>query len=366
MKVALTNKLANALDFKDLPDQEDDDSLFSFTANWTNVWLGKANDMIVLRNHKLPLTVIFYPAKRRQLKAIEDKLIGSIRANLGALNFSPSTIDEYFRQAGSLQFTHNKSRSKASYITKSGTDAAFYVGRSSQYPAVYSDAQIGAALNRQVLYAPSPSDPGKLKSAAELMCDALAKLTGRSPYDYRAFELKATLDLGLYQATRRFIVPATFTFKRLHLLLQSIFRWKNYHLYDFSLADPQQGGRLVRLIPYEEFSWEEDNEVIMGDIRLDAYLPETKTMTYAYDYGDDWQVTIDLIREIPHHDQDSPFLLDAQGKAPPEDVGGIGGYAEFLDIYNDPDHSEHEHMKSWAGYWTPDLYFFGPHLISEC
>lgn len=366
MKVALTNKLADALGLKNLPGQEDDDSLFSFTANWTNVWLDGPNDMIVLRNHKLPLTIIHYPAKRKDLVDMEEKLSGSIRATLLALNFNPSVVDEYLKLGGAVQFTCNKSRSKASYITKSGTSAAFYVGRASQYPAVYSDAQIGASLNRQILYAPSPSDPKEIMSAAELMRDALAKLTGSSPYSYRAFELEATLDLDLYKATRRFIVPADFTFKRLHLLLQTVYSWKNYHLYDFLLADPRQGGRLVRLIPYEEFSWEEDNEVIMEDIRLDAYLPETKTMTYAYDYGDNWQISIDLIREIAHHDQDSPFLLDAQGKAPPEDVGGIGGYAEFLDIYNDPNHPEHEHMKDWAGYWTPNLYFFGPRLISEC
>ena len=43
-----------------------------------------------------------------------------------------------------------------------------------------------------------------------------------------------------------------------------------------------------------------------------------------------------------------PTLLDGAGTAPPEDVGGIHGYYEFLKVYRNPKHSEHEEMKAWA------------------
>ncbi len=34
---------------------------------------------------------------------------------------------------------------------------------------------------------------------------------------------------------------------------------------------------------------------------------------------------------------------------PPEDVGGLGGYFEFLEAMADPQHEEHENMMQWWG-----------------
>jgi len=34
---------------------------------------------------------------------------------------------------------------------------------------------------------------------------------------------------------------------------------------------------------------------------------------------------------------------------PPEDVGGLGGYFEFLEAMSDPQHEEHESMIQWWG-----------------
>ncbi|MFA7304171.1 MAG: hypothetical protein WC015_06660, partial [Methanoregula sp.] len=35
--------------------------------------------------------------------------------------------------------------------------------------------------------------------------------------------------------------------------------------------------------------------------------------------------------------------------APPEDVGGLMGFEEFIEIMKDPDHEEHEEMAEWYG-----------------
>lgn len=34
---------------------------------------------------------------------------------------------------------------------------------------------------------------------------------------------------------------------------------------------------------------------------------------------------------------------------PPEDVGGLGGYFEFLNAMEDPQHEEHESLMEWLG-----------------
>jgi hypothetical protein len=37
------------------------------------------------------------------------------------------------------------------------------------------------------------------------------------------------------------------------------------------------------------------------------------------------------------------------GKCPPEDVGGVSGYEEFLEALRDPYHEEHESYLTWVG-----------------
>lgn len=36
-----------------------------------------------------------------------------------------------------------------------------------------------------------------------------------------------------------------------------------------------------------------------------------------------------------------------EGSAPPEDVGGISGYIEFLNIISNPEHKEYRNMREW-------------------
>ena len=44
-----------------------------------------------------------------------------------------------------------------------------------------------------------------------------------------------------------------------------------------------------------------------------------------------------------------PVCLTGKRACPPEDCGGIWGYASFLDAIQDPQHPEHEEMLEWVG-----------------
>jgi len=44
-----------------------------------------------------------------------------------------------------------------------------------------------------------------------------------------------------------------------------------------------------------------------------------------------------------------PRCIAGEGRCPPEDCGGVHGYAAFLAAIADPDHEEHEQMVTWAG-----------------
>ena len=83
-------------------------------------------------------------------------------------------------------------------------------------------------------------------------------------------------------------------------------------------------------------------------IKIDDYLEKFKEIRYNYDFGDDWYFTIKFEDIVDDYYFVYPTFLDGAETAPPEDVGGIHGFYEFLEVYLHPEHPEHEEIKTWA------------------
>ena len=76
----------------------------------------------------------------------------------------------------------------------------------------------------------------------------------------------------------------------------------------------------------------------------------TKTLKYLYDFGDGWEHTIKIERLAdPEPGVLYPRLIEANGRCPPEDIGGPWGYAEFLEAIGDPKHERHAEFTEWIG-----------------
>jgi hypothetical protein len=71
---------------------------------------------------------------------------------------------------------------------------------------------------------------------------------------------------------------------------------------------------------------------------------------YLYDFGDQWQhrVTFERLIAINPAPRTASCIAGARAR-PPEDVGGVGGYARFLEIIVDPTHPEHRETLTWCG-----------------
>ncbi len=155
----------------------------------------------------------------------------------------------------------------------------------------------------------------------------------------RVYQLKVTLLGSRPPIWRRILVPSNLTLANLHDILQNIMGWTNSHLHEFvmdgrSFGDPSAGMDVAN-----ERRW-----------RLDQLLtkPNDKLL-YIYDFGDNWQhqVLLEKILE-PEPGVHYPVLVAGKRAAPPEDVGGIFGYAEFLDALADPSHPMHEDYSDWV------------------
>ena len=67
-----------------------------------------------------------------------------------------------------------------------------------------------------------------------------------------------------------------------------------------------------------------------------------RSFDYIYDLGDDWRHTVKIETPTPSAPGvDYPLLLEATGRCPPEDCGGLWGYRDMLDALRDPKHQRH-------------------------
>ena len=50
-----------------------------------------------------------------------------------------------------------------------------------------------------------------------------------------------------------------------------------------------------------------------------------------------------------------PICIEGERSCPPEDVGGVWGYPDFLEAIQSPDHKRHEELLGWiGGHFDPD------------
>ncbi len=131
------------------------------------------------------------------------------------------------------------------------------------------------------------------------------------------------------------------TLYRLHRILQVVMGWKDYHLYQFEVCGLLYGD------PHPEY---EDFEIEMRDARRikvgQAMGGEQASTVYTYDFGDGWRHELVVENILPPRDGIGyPVCLDGERACPPEDCGGIAGYAHVLKVLNDPAHLEHEEMR---------------------
>jgi hypothetical protein len=145
---------------------------------------------------------------------------------------------------------------------------------------------------------------------------------------------------------RRIEVPAGMTLKELHAVIQAAMGWDDAHLYQFhvgreTIAGPGMGGGGFGL----------PRAIGAGSIRLDDLAARgVKRFAYVYDMGDSWEHKLQIEKLLATDPAARcPRLIDGAGRCPPEDVGGLPGFYEFLDAIADPNHPDHDDRTEWCG-----------------
>lgn len=143
---------------------------------------------------------------------------------------------------------------------------------------------------------------------------------------------------------RRVEVPLTTSLKGLHDVIQAVMLFQDYHLFEFNA-----GGKRYA-VPDPE--WDFGRETYAArNVRIGALIDRGITaFDYTYDFGDDWRhsITVETVTDADPA-LEYPRLVDGDRRAPPEDVGGLPGFEDFLTAMAKPRHAQHRQVVDWYG-----------------
>lgn len=175
---------------------------------------------------------------------------------------------------------------------------------------------------------------------------------GRAPAGTQVsgvYQLNVSLEYITPPIWRRIRVPAGISLSDLHDVIQVAMGWDDSHLHEFTAhrisyqadPDPESHARDERTVTLAEVAKRKGSK-----------------LSYTYDFGDDWRHEIRV--EETNRKADSPAYaecVDGERACPPEDCGGLWGYAGILEALADPDNEEHAERLEWLGDgYAPDAF----------
>ncbi len=157
------------------------------------------------------------------------------------------------------------------------------------------------------------------------------------------YQLKVTLVDSDPPIWRRILVPADMSLARLHDVLQVAMGWQDAHLHAFNVDGEEYAPPEVS----EDLETGDERKVKLAQ----ALHAPGDAMLYTYDMGDNWEHEVLLERVLsPGEEQGQvPRVTEGKRAGPPEDVGGVWGYDDFLQAIRDPENPEHEEYLDWVG-----------------
>ena len=159
------------------------------------------------------------------------------------------------------------------------------------------------------------------------------------------YEVKITLKESKPTVWRRVHVRSDITLARLHEVIQIAMGWTDSHLHEFEIGGERYGNPQV--VEDEDFG---DRLLDEKRVRLDKVAAPKSRFVYRYDFGDNWEHEIKVEKAVPIQDGARvPHCVAGEYACPPEDCGGVWGYAEMLEKLADPLCEERTELIEWIG-----------------
>jgi DNA-binding Lrp family transcriptional regulator len=141
------------------------------------------------------------------------------------------------------------------------------------------------------------------------------------------------------------------TLEKLHELIQTAMGWTNSHLHQFEIADARYADPRF-MDGFDDFGAIDYTGIRIGDL-VSKHGPKLR-MGYEYDLGDGWQHDV-VLEKVTESEPGAkyPRCIDGERACPPEDIGGVYGFADYVEAITNPNHSEHGELLKWNGPFDP-------------
>ncbi|MBW3541962.1 MAG: plasmid pRiA4b ORF-3 family protein, partial [Planctomycetes bacterium] len=171
------------------------------------------------------------------------------------------------------------------------------------------------------------------------------------------FQFRVTLEGTNPPVWRQIQVPDC-TLLDLHHYIQTAMGWENDHLHEFVFDGRCYGN--PQMLDFREVRDEETT--LLSDL-LPPAGRKKPPFTYMYDFGDSWQHRLEFEQLIETEDQRPAAKCLAGARAcPPEDIGGVWGYADLVEMIQNPDeYRDDERLECFEDY-DPDA--FDPEAVT--
>lgn len=178
---------------------------------------------------------------------------------------------------------------------------------------------------------------------------------GSIPANIRLYQFRITLNESEPSIWRRIQIKNC-TLERFHEHIQLAMGSANEHLHRFRIRDEIYGDAQLLDDGFEDqYEFIDSTGIKIGDVVPNS--GKRFSFEYEYDFGDGWEH--DVLFEgclAATEGQKYPICVEGERACPPEDVGGIFGYNEYLKIIGDPKHEQHEEMLEWRGKFDPEKF----------
>ena len=223
----------------------------------------------------------------------------------------------------------------AGYVLDDATDQQLATWRQ------LNDRDVRRALGVLQLLRAVRLDDGESVELTELALGAMRRSLGASAAGDPVFQVKVTLaGVADPPVWRRLLIPAGIRLDRFHAVIQAAMGWDNYHLHVFSDGLAEYG------VPDPELGYRDERKATLRDL-----IPhEGGQARYTYDFGDDWEHEVMVEKLLTAEPgMGYPVCVAGAGACPPEDCGGVWGYAHLREVLADPADEEHDDMLAWLG-----------------
>ena len=142
------------------------------------------------------------------------------------------------------------------------------------------------------------------------------------------YQLHVSLAFSEPVIWRRIVLPGEIHLLQLHEILQVCFGWSGEHNHQF----------YVGKVFYSMDQATTDPRFVENFVELHTIEEAMRwCFTYMYDAGDGWEHTLELEEILAPESNSRPLVLDGEWAAPPEEIGGVHGYAELIHALENPE-----------------------------